>query len=89
MYDNNIPARVSNDEQFIREPHWPVATVSKMIKPHVKITGKGYISCQRDCTSASIVTRIPTRRFGNQTLLGYAYDTMRTEVPSSAGTVRK
>ena len=34
MYDNNIPARVSNDEQFIREPHWPVATVSKMIEPH-------------------------------------------------------
>ena len=43
MYDNNIPARVSNDEQFITEPHWPVATVSKMIKPHtskllVKVT---------------------------------------------------
>ena len=34
MYDNNIPARVSNDDKSIREPHWSVATVSKMIKPH-------------------------------------------------------
>ena len=38
-----IPARVSIKNKLIREPDWPVATVSKMIRhthTHVKITAK-------------------------------------------------